>query len=429
LELGVAQRFSNIEHPWENGRAERSFGTLFAKARAMLKYADLPNGLWGRAIQHSVFLKNRCPSSRLNFMAPLQFRTGEKLDFKKLRVFGCPAQIFVRAKERGNSKLSSRSEKGTFIGMSKLGNGFIFRVQRTNKIVEVDSADVKFNETFSDCRDRQGKIVKGGRVIDPDLVDLPEPAIKNSNEKSRFSSTNYYSEIDSDKEQDETNSNNDESEASEIEIEIDDNDEPEKETTTKVQNGKSTKKVQNGKSTESPKIRTMMESTKRSSTELSKIKSSKGFTSSYERNGTAPEKRIRKLRDKLEPNFEPTYKRKQTTLLSTNNEEDNTNLDSNPNNFEQLMSAQDLKYDVSNLNSDLIKLDLSNEENETLMMVQDNNNCQEMDENIMNNMEAEKNSGELSNSAFTVCQQRIQQLITKTNQFKTWLPLIERFVK
>jgi len=44
-------------------------------------------------------------------------------------------------------------------------------------------------------------------------------------------------------------------------------------------------------------------------------------------------------------------------------------------------------------------------------------------------MEAEKNSGELSNAAFTVCQQRIQQLITKTNQFKTWLPLIERFVK
>ncbi len=50
-------------------------------------------------------------------------------------------------------------------------------------------------------------------------------------------------------------------------------------------------------------------------------------------------------------------------------------------------------------------------------------------EGLLERMEAEKNSGELSNSAFTVCQQRIQQLITKTNQFKTWLPLIERFVK
>ncbi len=25
MELGVKQRFSNIEHPWENGKAERSF--------------------------------------------------------------------------------------------------------------------------------------------------------------------------------------------------------------------------------------------------------------------------------------------------------------------------------------------------------------------------------------------------------------------
>jgi DNA-binding transcriptional regulator GbsR (MarR family) len=50
-------------------------------------------------------------------------------------------------------------------------------------------------------------------------------------------------------------------------------------------------------------------------------------------------------------------------------------------------------------------------------------------EDLLELMEAEKNSGELSSAEFTVCQQRIQGLITKTNQFKTWLPLIERFVK
>ena len=48
--LGAKQLFSNVEHPWENGRAERSFQTIFSKARAMLKYADLPNGLWGKAV-------------------------------------------------------------------------------------------------------------------------------------------------------------------------------------------------------------------------------------------------------------------------------------------------------------------------------------------------------------------------------------------
>jgi transposase InsO family protein len=41
--LGAKKLFSNVEHPWGNGRAEGSFGTIFSKARAMLKYADLPN--------------------------------------------------------------------------------------------------------------------------------------------------------------------------------------------------------------------------------------------------------------------------------------------------------------------------------------------------------------------------------------------------
>ncbi len=134
--------FSNIEHPWENGRAERSFSTIFQKARAMMHYADLPNGIWGKAVLHSVYLKNRCPSTRLNYLSPLQFRTGEAQDFTRLRVFGCPAQIFVRPKERQNNKLSSRSEQGTFIGMSKAGNGFIFRIKLINTTVEVDSAEV-----------------------------------------------------------------------------------------------------------------------------------------------------------------------------------------------------------------------------------------------------------------------------------------------
>jgi hypothetical protein len=59
---GAKQMFSNIEHPWENGRAERSFATMFQKERAMIKHADLPIKTWGKAIQHAVYLKNRSRS-------------------------------------------------------------------------------------------------------------------------------------------------------------------------------------------------------------------------------------------------------------------------------------------------------------------------------------------------------------------------------
>jgi hypothetical protein len=76
-------------------------------------------------------------------MAPLQFRTGEKINLTRLRVFGCPAQIFVKVKDRENNKLSTRSEQGTFIGMSKLGNGngFIFRI--TTSVLIILSQTVK----------------------------------------------------------------------------------------------------------------------------------------------------------------------------------------------------------------------------------------------------------------------------------------------
>jgi transposase InsO family protein len=99
-QLGAQQLFSNVEHPWENGRAERTFQTLFMKARSMMKYADFPVGTWGRAILHAVYLKNRSPSSRLNGLSPLQFRTGKPIHFAKLRLFGCPAQIYIRPSAR-----------------------------------------------------------------------------------------------------------------------------------------------------------------------------------------------------------------------------------------------------------------------------------------------------------------------------------------
>jgi transposase InsO family protein len=168
-QLGAKQLFSNIEHPWENGRAERSFQTLFAKARSMMKYADLPTDTWGRAILHAVYLKNRSPSTRLHGISPLQFRTGSPVDFSKLRLFGSPAQIFIRPSKRNSTKLSNRSEHGTCLGMSSKGNGYIFRVNRHNTTVEVDSKDAMFNETFKDVWDRKGHLVRGGVVLPPDL--------------------------------------------------------------------------------------------------------------------------------------------------------------------------------------------------------------------------------------------------------------------
>jgi hypothetical protein len=88
----------------------------------------------------------------LGGIAPLQFRTREAIDLTHMRVFGSPAQIFVRATIRKDKKLSDRSISGTFVGISDKGNGYIFLVKKSYELVEVDSKDEKFNETFAECR-------------------------------------------------------------------------------------------------------------------------------------------------------------------------------------------------------------------------------------------------------------------------------------
>jgi len=50
-------------------------------------------------------------------------------------------------------------------------------------------------------------------------------------------------------------------------------------------------------------------------------------------------------------------------------------------------------------------------------------------EGLLDCMRAEREAGVLSGEEFTLCQQRLEQLVAKTQQFKSWLPLIERFVK
>jgi hypothetical protein len=94
-----------------------------------------------------------------------------------MRVFGSPAQIHVRATVRADKKLSDRSVSGTFIGHSLYGNGYNFLIRTTtgtiNQFEEIDSADAKFNETFSPHRARQGKLASGNEIA-PDLTTVPE---------------------------------------------------------------------------------------------------------------------------------------------------------------------------------------------------------------------------------------------------------------
>jgi hypothetical protein len=81
LDLGVKQSFSNVEHQWENGKPERSFQAIFSPARSLLKHADLPIKMWGKAVLHAAYIMNRTPAACTGGIAPLQFRTKRSTRF------------------------------------------------------------------------------------------------------------------------------------------------------------------------------------------------------------------------------------------------------------------------------------------------------------------------------------------------------------
>ena len=84
------------------------------------------------------------PSAKFNGKSPAHQATGEPPDLSKLRVWGRPAMVHIRARDRDDVKLGHRSAHGIFVGMSKFD---------AEKAKFVDSKDVLMN-FFWTCADR-----------------------------------------------------------------------------------------------------------------------------------------------------------------------------------------------------------------------------------------------------------------------------------
>ena len=90
----------------------------FTIARAILHDAQCPNHLWGHAILHACYLRNRRPSKKCGGKSPVHYATGAPADLSKLRVFGCPAMVHVRERQRADLKLDHRPALTMFIGVA-----------------------------------------------------------------------------------------------------------------------------------------------------------------------------------------------------------------------------------------------------------------------------------------------------------------------
>ena len=74
--------------PQQNGVSERMNRTILQLERAMRLEKRLPESLWGEAVLHAVWIRNRSPTKALQDKTPTELLTGNKANLSMCREFG-----------------------------------------------------------------------------------------------------------------------------------------------------------------------------------------------------------------------------------------------------------------------------------------------------------------------------------------------------
>lgn len=125
---GIHYQFTTPYTPQQNGVAERKNRALQEMANCLLLDAGLPKRYWGEAVMTAVHLQNRLPTRAVQ-RTPYELWTGQKPDFKQLRVFGCEAYVHIPDVKR--KKFEPKAEKLIFVGYSEHHKGFRFLNRNT----------------------------------------------------------------------------------------------------------------------------------------------------------------------------------------------------------------------------------------------------------------------------------------------------------
>lgn len=119
---GIKHQLTIAYTPEQNGVAERANRTITEKARAMLQEAGLPVHFWAEAVNTAVYLKNRSPTLAVKNMTPEEAWTGQKIDLRHLKVFGCRA--FKHIPDQKRTKWEPKSKELIFVGYCEESKGY-----------------------------------------------------------------------------------------------------------------------------------------------------------------------------------------------------------------------------------------------------------------------------------------------------------------
>ena len=109
---GIRRRLTVHDTPEHNGVAERLNRTLMEKVRAMMHAAGLSDNLWGEALKHAVWLKNRTSTKALGGRTPYEVFHKAKPDLRNIHEWGCKVAVHVD----NTTKLDGRAREGRWVG-------------------------------------------------------------------------------------------------------------------------------------------------------------------------------------------------------------------------------------------------------------------------------------------------------------------------
>lgn len=142
--------------PQQNGKSERMNRSIIEKTRCLLIDSKLPKTFWAEAANTAVYLINRTPCKRQNFLSPYETWYGRKPNLKNLKVFGCKAVVQVPKQKR--KKLDPKGKEVIFVGYSQHPNSYRFFDPKTGNVSL--SRDAKFLESeFLDDPKRESDII------------------------------------------------------------------------------------------------------------------------------------------------------------------------------------------------------------------------------------------------------------------------------
>ena len=97
---GTKHKLTMHDTPEQNGVAERLNRTLVEKSRAMLIESNLPKSLWGYAILHANYIKNRTHTCSLPDKTPYEMVHGKKLNLQDTYEWGKDINVNIKQDDK-----------------------------------------------------------------------------------------------------------------------------------------------------------------------------------------------------------------------------------------------------------------------------------------------------------------------------------------